>query len=78
MSGAASGSPLVVPTSAWSSRANLRLGTKVLKDANRPLTKRFATRALRRSHVRRAKAALRLRDGRLVRLSQRFRVCARR
>jgi hypothetical protein len=59
-------------------RANLRLGKKALKDTKRPLSKRFSTRALRRSHVRRAKASLRLRDGRLVRLSKRFRVCARR
>ncbi len=59
-------------------RARLRVGKKVRKDARRPISKRFRTRALRRSHVRRAKASLRLRDGRLVRLSKRFRVCARR
>ena len=59
-------------------RANLRLGKQALNDAKRPLSKRFTTRALRRSHVRQAKASLRLRDGRLVRLSKRFRVCARR
>ncbi|HEX5910107.1 MAG TPA: hypothetical protein VFY44_06405, partial [Thermoleophilaceae bacterium] len=59
-------------------RANLRVGKKTLDDAKAPLSKRFSTRALRRSHVRSAKASLRLRDGSLVRLSKRFRVCARR
>ena len=59
-------------------RANLRVGKKSVKDASGPISQRFRTRALRRSHVRNAKVSMRLRDGRLVRLTKRFRICARR
>ncbi len=59
-------------------RANLRLGRRIQADRRPPASKVFRIKRLRKTHLRRGKAAVRLKDGRLVRVSSRLvRICAR-
>ncbi len=57
-------------------RATFRVARRVLRDRRRPLSRVFRDRHRGRSHVHRVRVGVRLRDGRLVRLSKRYRVCA--
>ena len=68
---------MVAPTGAWCKRAGFRIGASCLTDSRPPLSRVYRDRHRGPSHVHKAKASVRLKDGRLVRLSKRFRVCAR-
>jgi hypothetical protein len=57
-------------------RARIRAGAKLFKDNRPPISRVYRDRHIGPSHVHRARVSVRLKDGRLVRLSKRFRVCA--
>ena len=57
-------------------RARFRVGKRSFLDRRPPLSRVYRDRHIGPSHLHRAKVSVRLKDGRLVRLSKRFRVCA--
>ncbi len=57
-------------------RARIRTGAKLFTDSRPPLSRVYRDRHKGPSHVHRARVSVRLKDGRLARLSKRFRVCA--
>jgi hypothetical protein len=57
-------------------RARIRAGAKLFKDNRPPISRVYRDRHIGPSHVHKARVSVRLKDGRLVRLSKRFRVCA--
>ncbi len=59
-------------------RATFRIGRGVRRDRRKPFSRVFGDRHRGRSHVHRVRVGVRLRDGRLVRRSRRYRVCAER
>ena len=59
-------------------RATFRVVRRVQRDKRRPLSRVFRDTHLGPSHVHRVRVGVRLRGGRLVRLSRRYRVCAER
>jgi poly(hydroxyalkanoate) depolymerase family esterase len=58
-------------------RGRFRMGARRFRDSRPPLSRVYRDRHRGPSHVHKAKASVRLKDGRLVRLTKRFRVCAR-
>ena len=58
-------------------RGRFRLGARSFLDRRPPLSRVYRDRHRGPSHIHKAKVSVRLKDGRLVRLSKRFRVCAR-
>jgi hypothetical protein len=57
-------------------RARFRVGRRSFFDRRPPLSRVYRDRHIGPSHRHKAKVSVRLKDGRLVRLSKRFRVCA--
>ena len=58
-------------------RGRFRVGARGFLDSRPPLSRVYRDRHRGPSHTHKARVSVRLKDGRLVRLSKRFRVCAR-
>ncbi len=58
-------------------RGRFQMGARRLLDTRPPLSRVYRDRHRGPSHIHKAKVSVRFKDGRLVRLSRRFRVCAR-
>jgi len=57
-------------------QATFRVARRLLRDKRRPLSRMFRDRHRGASHHHRVRVGVRLRSGRLVKLTRRYRVCA--